>query len=124
MPPPRRLAKADAFRFFRQLVNYVPAVIEAARLGCATHPDGQPGAAIVQVAADWLTAHELGHVLGLRHVCTMPTPANPMPSNPCMGAGHSDSLMFPNIGWTNTPPDLATSEEDTIRGSGLTNSCL
>src|SRR5688572_7398418 len=36
---PRRLAKADAFRFFRQLVNYAPAVIEAARLTYDTDLD-------------------------------------------------------------------------------------
>ena len=53
-------------------------------LGCATHPDGQPGAAIIQggTDADWLTAHEVGHVLGLRHVCTRPTAANPNASQP------------------------------------------
>ena len=34
-----RLAKADAFRFFRQLVNYDPAAIDAARLTHDTHLD-------------------------------------------------------------------------------------
>ena len=36
---PARLAKEDAFRFFRELVNYVPAVVDAARLTHDTHLD-------------------------------------------------------------------------------------
>ena len=32
-------------------------------VGCATHPNEQPGVAIVQIDARWLTAHEVGHVL-------------------------------------------------------------
>jgi hypothetical protein len=72
-------------------------------LGCATHPDGQPGAAIVQSNALWLTAHEVGHVLDLRH-----------------DASTSDNLMFPNVGWTNLPPDLSATENATMIGSVLT----
>jgi hypothetical protein len=87
-------------------------------LGCATHPDGQPGAAVVQASADWLVAHEVGHVLGLRHVCEVP----PTPGVPCV-AGNSDSLMFPNVGWTNVPPDLSDPEYSTMVNSDITNAC-
>lgn len=76
-------------------------------VGCATHPDGQPGCAIVQVAADWLTAHEVGHVLGLQHVDDKV-------------AANSKFLMWPNIGWTNTPPDLTSTEFQTMIDSALT----
>ncbi|MBD0256009.1 MAG: hypothetical protein ICV83_09845, partial [Cytophagales bacterium] len=79
-------------------------------LGCATHPDGQPGCAIVQSGARWLLAHEVGHVLGLRHVCQG---ADCRP-------GQSDSLMFPNVGWTNIPPDLSQAEYQTMTDSALT----
>jgi Hemopexin len=76
-------------------------------LGCATHPDGQPGAAIVDnSSARWLTAHEVGHVLGLRHV-----------SGP---SASSDDLMWPNVGWTNLPPDVSSGEASTMRSSNLT----
>ena len=36
---PTRLEKAEAFRFFRELVNYDPAVVDAARLAYDTHLD-------------------------------------------------------------------------------------
>jgi hypothetical protein len=93
-------------------------------LGCATHPDGQPGAALVQSSATWLVAHEVGHVLGLTHVCEFPTTANPAPAVACVaGSGQSDSLMFPTVAWTNTPPDLTEAEYATMVNSDLTNPC-
>ena len=78
-------------------------------VGCATHPAGLPGAAIVQVgnAARWLLAHEVGHVLELRHVARTPTT-------------NSDFLMWPNIQWTNVPPDVTAAEATTMAGSDLT----
>ena len=79
-------------------------------VGCATHPAGQPGAAIVQVAAGWLLAHEVGHVLDLRHVdVNIPT--------------NSDFLMWPNTSWTNVPPNLAQTEVTTMLNSNLTINC-
>ena len=36
---PQPLGKAEAFRLFRQLVNYDPATVEAARLTYDTHLD-------------------------------------------------------------------------------------
>lgn len=94
-------------------------------LGCATHPNGQPGAAVVQsTTATWLVAHEVGHVLALTHVCQFPTAANPTPAIACVaGSGQSDSLMFPNVGWTNTPPNLAAAEYTTMLNSNFTNPC-
>jgi hypothetical protein len=79
-------------------------------LGCASHPNGQPGCAIVQSTANWLLAHEVGHVLGLSHVCE---------GQGCR-PGQSDSLMFPNVGWTNIPPDLSANEYQTMINSNLT----
>lgn len=110
-----------------ELVIYIVATLIGGAgnfLGCATHPNGQPGAAVVQSNARWLVAHEVGHVLELRHVCEFPTAANPTPAVACVaGSGQSDSLMFPNVGWTNVPPDLAAAENSTMRNSNLTNPC-
>jgi hypothetical protein len=36
--------------------------------GCASHPDGIPGAVIARIASQWTLAHEVGHVLGLPHI--------------------------------------------------------
>jgi hypothetical protein len=76
-------------------------------LGCATHPNNQPGCAVVQANARWLVAHEVGHVLGLRH----------WPNPP---ATNSQYLMFPNVGWTDTPPDIVQTEVMTTVDSALT----
>ena len=79
-------------------------------VGCATHPNGRPGLAVVQSAAQWLTAHEVGHVLGLAHVPTTP-------------ASNRDRLMFPSTGWTNVPPDIVATEATTMDGSPWTRPC-
>ncbi len=79
-------------------------------VGCAGHPNGQPGAAVVQSNATWLVAHEVGHVLGLQHVVET-------------ASTNSDCLMWPSTGWTNVPPDLAPSEFTTMRDSAFTINC-
>ena len=79
-------------------------------VGCATHPNGQPGCAIVQINANWLLSHEIGHVLGLPHVATTPST-------------NSDFLMWPNISWTNTPPIISNNEYNTMLKSNLTSNC-
>jgi hypothetical protein len=79
-------------------------------LGCATHPADLPGLAVVQSGARWLVAHELGHVLGLLHVATSP-------------GTNSDFLMFPNVGWTNVPPDVTATEYQTMLDNEFTTAC-
>ena len=72
--------------------------------GCATHPAGMPGAVVAQLATKWTLAHEVGHVLGLAHV----------DSNRRLMTGNGTA----NI--TNEPPDLITSEIQTMYASDLT----
>ena len=77
-------------------------------VGCASSPSGRPGCVVADnINGRWLTAHEVGHVLGLRHVSTTPTT-------------NSDFLMWPNIAWTNVPPDVTAVEAQTMRSSSLT----
>ena len=72
--------------------------------GCASHPPGQPGAVVVRGATLWTLAHEVGHVLGLRHV------------------NDTDRLMTGSGtgGITNAPPDLVRTEVDTMLASPFT----
>lgn len=74
-------------------------------LGCAAHPAGRPGCLISPSMARWLTAHEIGHVLGLPHI-EDPT-----------------RLMNPDVGWTEVPPDLDAAEYTTMLASPLTIPC-
>ncbi len=72
--------------------------------GCAAHPARIPGAVAVRTASAWTFAHEIGHVLGLRHV------------------DDNDRLMTRNgtANITNPPPDLVDSEGATMQASALT----
>jgi hypothetical protein len=72
--------------------------------GCAAHPAGRPAAVVVQSASRWTLAHEVGHVLGLRHV------------------NDRDRLMTGNgtSNITNPPPDLVPSEVSTMLASPFT----
>jgi hypothetical protein len=72
--------------------------------GCAAHPAGRPSAVVAQGASRWTLAHEVGHVLGLVHV------------------NDNDRLMTGNGtgNITNPPPDLVTSEAQTMLNSPLT----
>ncbi|MEB8704204.1 matrixin family metalloprotease, partial [Bacillus cereus] len=72
--------------------------------GCAAHPDGEPGAVVAQIASLWTLAHEVGHVLGLNHVN----------DNNRLMTGNGTS----NI--TNPPPDLISTEVNSMRASTLT----
>jgi hypothetical protein len=72
--------------------------------GCASHPANRPGAVVAQGATQWTLAHEVGHVLGLRHV------------------NDNDRLMTGNgtANITHPPPDLISSEVTTMLNSSFT----
>jgi hypothetical protein len=71
--------------------------------GCASHPAGRPGAAVAAIATQWTLGHEVGHVLGLLHVND---------NNRLMTGGGTSNI-------TNPPPDLISTEVNTMRASTL-----
>ena len=73
--------------------------------GCASHPAGQPGAAVASGASAWTLAHEIGHVLGLSHVND---------NNRLMTGLGTDNI-------TNPPPDIIASESATMLASPFTS---
>lgn len=72
--------------------------------GCAAFPTGRPGAVVAQIASQWTMGHEIGHVLGLAHV------------------NDNNRLMTGNgtANITNPPPDLISTEVNTMRASAIT----
>lgn len=83
--------------------------------GCAAHPDNVLGAAIAQYASVWTLAHEIGHVLGLRHIDGENT--NCPTDNPrCCSTPNNTRLMTgcstSNIVGT---PTIDQGESDTLR---------
>lgn len=96
------------------VVYFVRSTVPAAN-GCATHPDGRPGAVIAQIASRWTLAHEVGHVLGLSHISGEgPSCETPDFTRLMTGCGTS------NITGT---PTIVHGEIDTMKSSNLTRQC-
>ena len=85
------------------VVYFVRSTVPALN-GCAAFPTGRPGAVVAQVASIWTMGHEVGHVLGLVHV------------------NDNNRLMTGNgtANITNPPPDLISTEVNTMRASTIT----
>lgn len=85
--------------------------------GCASFPAGRPGAVVTQVASPWTLAHEMGHVLGLRHV------DDPPPPDPAAPPALLDRLMTGRGTWNvaNPPADIAATEATAMRHHRLTH---
>jgi hypothetical protein len=74
--------------------------------GCAKHPDGRPGAVIARQADVWTVAHEVGHVLGLRHKDD---------NRDLMFKGGTHKIIDP-------PPNLGPGDISKMQGSKYTSS--
>jgi uncharacterized protein YcbK (DUF882 family) len=78
--------------------------------GCCAHPPGRPGAVVASSATRWTLGHEVGHVLGLQHVCD---------TNRLMNDGDCGGTAA----ITNPPPDLTAAEIQTMTASNLSIPC-
>jgi hypothetical protein len=83
--------------------------------GCATHPDGRPGAVVAQGASQWTLAHEVGHVLSLRHV----------EGEPCTNLSFVPTRLMTacGTGRITATPNLIQGEANSMDASSLTNAC-
>lgn len=72
--------------------------------GCAAHPVGRPSVVVAQGATQFTLGHEIGHVLGLRHVNR---------NNRLMTGNGTRNIV-------NLPPDLSYAEVRTMLASELT----
>ena len=106
--------------YFVQNVTATAGPNPGAKNGCASHPNGQPGAAVAQIASQWTLAHEVGHVLGLEHIpgehvgCPDTRPACCKTADPTrlMTGCSTDNIIG--------TPTLAQNEIDTMMDNPLT----
>ena len=94
-----------------------------AKNGCASHPNGRPGAAVAQIASQWTLAHEVGHVLGLNHI-----PGEHQgcpPNNPLCCSTPDRTRLMTGCSTTNITgtPTVDQNEINTMTSSNLTRQC-
>jgi hypothetical protein len=76
-----------------EIVIYFVKTISSGLKACAAHSAGQPSAVLSAKATEWTLAHEIGHILGLKH------------------ADSALRLMFNNTGKFSEDLPLLTEEE-------------
>jgi|SRR5215211_65012 len=103
------------------IVVYFVQTMGASFDGCAIHPTGQDGAAIDQMAVGSVLAHEVGHVLGLRHI----TPSEDCSKAPGTSGGPSTTRLMSACWLGNLVgiPVIDASEINTMTGSSLVRAC-
>lgn len=74
--------------------------------GCASHPTAQPACVVAALGSPWTLAHEVGHVLGLRHT-----------------TGSAMLMSTPTASITARPPSISTADLAVIRASRLCVPC-
>ncbi|MGN9841289.1 hypothetical protein ACTMTI_24485 [Nonomuraea sp. H19] len=88
--------------------------------GCASHPAGQPGAVVTDLASRWTLAHETGHVLGLSHISGENAAAG---GRPCSTPDRTRLMTGCGTGAITGTPTISSAEATTMRDSTLTHDC-
>jgi hypothetical protein len=68
--------------------------------GCASHPASRPACVVSALGSPWTLAHEVGHVLGLRHT-----------------VGATMLMSTPTAAITANPPQISVSDLRTVKSS-------
>ncbi len=84
------------------LCYWVDSVVSdtGALAGCASHPAVQPACVVSALGSPWTLAHEVGHVLGLRHT-----------------TGATKLMSTPTSSITANPPSISAAELVTVKAS-------
>jgi hypothetical protein len=96
------------------VIYFVRSTVPAAN-GCASHPNGRPGAVIANIASRWTLAHEVGHVLGLLHISGE--------GNLCQNADFTRLMTGCSTSNIVGTPVIVQSEINAMRNSNLTVQC-
>jgi hypothetical protein len=110
--------------YFVQDVQVTAGPNPGAKNGCASHPDGRPGAAIASIASQWTLAHEVGHVLRLGHVGAAEHQGCPAATPECCSTPATTRLMTGcSTSRITGTPTFSHDEQHTILRSHLIHSC-
>ena len=74
--------------------------------GCASHPSSQPACVVSALGSPWTLAHEIGHVLGLRHT-----------------SGNSMLMSTPTASISASPPNISAADIAKIKASRCSTRC-
>ena len=80
--------------------------------GCASFPNGQPGAVVANYASRWTLGHELGHVFGLPHLS----------GENCAQPGYQPTRLMTGCGTgriVDPPPEVSSGEASTVTSNAL-----
>jgi hypothetical protein len=104
---------------FDVVVHFVRSTIPVLN-GCASHPSDVFGAVVTQVASAWTLAHEIGHVMGLRHIGGEDTNCPDTAPNCCSTPNFGRLMTGCGTGNIAGTPIVIQSEIDTLRNNSRT----
>jgi len=110
--------------YFVRSVTVTAGENRGAKNGCASFPNGQPGAAIALIASQWTLAHEVGHVLALGHVGAAEHQGCPAATPECCSTPATTRLMTGcSTDLIVGTPTVTQGEINTMTSSNLTRPC-